>query len=190
MSKTGDEGSGTANGAQIDDLLADRGAKAETHKFSKKPVNGKPRRLNKPPKKPYKDSLLFPHASGQWAKKIKGKTYYFGPWAGPQGSLDKHLARKDDLFVGRTPRAVTGDGCTVQELVNRFLASKEQLGESGEPAERTLDDCYRDCKKVVGVFGPHRTAGPIGRPAARVGGQIDCPWFTCSNPRQHLIMPY
>ena len=145
--------------ARKDDLLANRAAKPEAHESSKKPVNGKPSKLKKPPKKPckpHKEFPLFPHASGQWAKKIKGKTYYFGHWADPQGSLDKYLGQKDDLFAGRIPRAVTEDGCTVRELVNRFLASKEQLVESGELAKRSFDDYHRDCKKVVEVFGLRR----------------------------------
>jgi hypothetical protein len=41
--------------------------------------DGKPAK----PSKPSPDFPLFPHAAGLWAKTIKGKTHYFGPWSDP-----------------------------------------------------------------------------------------------------------
>jgi hypothetical protein len=32
------------------------------------------------PSKPFPDFQLFPHITGRWAKKIKGKLHYIGPW--------------------------------------------------------------------------------------------------------------
>ena len=58
------------------------------------------------PEKPHKDYPLYSHRNGQWAKKIRGKTHFFGPWIDPQTALEKWLDEKDDLLAGRVPRSV------------------------------------------------------------------------------------
>ena len=83
------------------------------------------------PKKPYPDFPLFPHATGRWVKKIKGRLVYFGPWDDPEGALAKYLDTRDDLQAGRPPRDKT-DGLAVRELVNRFLTAKRHLVDTRE----------------------------------------------------------
>jgi hypothetical protein len=56
------------------------------------------------PAKPYPDFLLSAHDAGIWAKRIRGKLYYFGPWDDPDAALASYLARKDELHAGREPR--------------------------------------------------------------------------------------
>src|SRR5205823_12603525 len=83
------------------------------------------------PSKPTPDFPLFPHAAGVWAKKIRGRLHYFGPWADPDGALKKYLEQKDALHAGRKPREDAA-GATVKELVNSFLNAKRASVESGE----------------------------------------------------------
>ena len=64
------------------------------------------------PIKPYPDFPLFANATGRWAKKIRGKLVYFGPWENPDGALEKYVEQKDALHAGRKPR-VEGDDTTV-----------------------------------------------------------------------------
>jgi integrase len=45
------------------------------------------------PSKPSPDFPLYAHRTKRWAKKIAGKTEYFGPWDDPQGSLERYLNR-------------------------------------------------------------------------------------------------
>src|SRR2546421_10769334 len=91
------------------------------------------------PAKPYPDFPLFPHATGRWAKKIRGQMVYFGPWADPDGALAKYLEQKDALHAGRKPREVSA-GVTVKELCNLFLTAKLALVESGELTNRSWQD--------------------------------------------------
>src|SRR3990172_5355962 len=60
----------------------------------------------KPPK-PRPDFPLYAHRVGQWAKKVRGKTHFFGVWANPEAALEKWVAQKDALLAGREPAPTT-----------------------------------------------------------------------------------
>ena len=111
-------------------------------------------RLNKP-KKPYPDFPLFAHATGRWAKKIRGKFHYFGKWDDADAALQKYLDQRDELHAGRVPR-VPGDGLTLADLCNRFLTSKQHLLDAGEITQRTFADYYAVCDRIIAAFGKMR----------------------------------
>jgi hypothetical protein len=113
----------------------------------------------KPPK-PYKDFPLYAHASGRWAKKVRGETLFFGPWDDHKAALEKWLAEKDALLAGRVPK-ITGDGLTVESLINQFLNSKESFVKTGELTERTLEYYHRIAKQIAHVFGKQRLVPQI-----------------------------
>src|SRR5215472_16290851 len=88
------------------------------------------------PSKPYPDFPLFLHASGRWAKKIRGKLHYFGPWSDHEGALQKYRAQAEALHAGRTPRPDAG-ALTVNDAANHFLAAKQARVDTGELARRS-----------------------------------------------------
>ena len=63
----------------------------------------KPRKPRKP-EKPRKDFPLFPHAAGVWAKKVRQRLHYFGPWDNPDGALACYLGRDTQASNGRHGR--------------------------------------------------------------------------------------
>ena len=110
------------------------------------------------PRKPRPDFPLFPHASGRWAKKIRGQFKYFGKVdADPKGeaALQLWLQQRDDLLAGRTPR-VSADGVTVRDLCNRFLTVKKQAIETQEITRRHFETLYTACELLVDRFGKTR----------------------------------
>ena len=56
------------------------------------------------PRKPYAEFQLFAHQNGQWAKKIKGKQWFFGVCSDPDAALAKYLDQVDEIQAGRDPR--------------------------------------------------------------------------------------
>jgi integrase len=99
---------------------------------------------------------LFAHATKRWAKKIRGKLHYFGPWSDPEGALDRYLAEKPYLESGRTPRRSTGDGLTVGELRGRFLTAKSRALDAGEITRRTYAEYRGTADHLLAAFGAER----------------------------------
>ena len=115
------------------------------------------------PSKPYSDFPLYPHPNGQWAKKIRGKMYYFGVWEDWKSALDEYLKQKDELHSGievssRGSRSFVdpSDDLLVAELCNEFLNAKLLQLESGELSTRTFKDYKRVATIIVNYFGNRR----------------------------------
>jgi hypothetical protein len=111
--------------------------------------------------KPRPDFPLFPHATGRWAKKIRGRLHYFGKGEDADGALAKYLEQKDDLHAGRKPREDT-EGLTVKRLGNAFLIHKRDLREAGELSPRTWVHYPETCALLVKHLGKQRLVSDLG----------------------------
>jgi integrase len=117
--------------------------------------------LSDKPSKPHPDFPLFAHAAGVWAKKIRGKLHYFGPWSDPDGALKKYLEQKDDLHAGKLPRDDPA-GLTVKTLANAFLNHKQALVNAGELAMQTWRKYKEVTDLIVSRFGKQRLVSDLG----------------------------
>jgi integrase len=109
-------------------------------------------KANGKPDKPRPDFPLYAHASGRWAKKVRGKTHFFGKWDDPQAALEKWLDQKDDLLAGKKPRPKR-NGLKILDLVNSFLTHKKRQLEAGEFAQTSFDQVYRTGQNMLTEFG-------------------------------------
>jgi integrase len=117
-----------------------------------------PRRVR--PAKPYPTFPLYAHPFGQWAKKIRGRFYYFGPWSDPDAALTKYQANRDDLHAGRTPRP-DPEALTVKDAVNAFLNEKKDHVVSGELSRRTWDEYKEACDTILAAFTKTRLVSDL-----------------------------
>jgi hypothetical protein len=83
----------------------------------------KPKRRNGP---------MFPHANGQWAKKILGRLHYFGKWEDRKTALDKYNAQHADIEAGRKPRSRGEEIIEVEKACEFYLDFIEERIEEGE----------------------------------------------------------
>ena len=121
-----------------------------------------PARPDKPakPAKPRDDFPLFAHASGQWAKKIRGKMHYFGKWEDPEAALKSYLEQKDALHAGKKPRP-DANAVTVRDVVNAFLYHKEALLDSGELSPLTWKKYKEATDEAIAQLGKARLASDL-----------------------------
>ncbi len=126
---------------------------------NRKTKSSKARKPQKP-SKPYPDFPLFAHDTGRWAKKIRQRFCYFGPWDDPKGALEKYNLPRDDLYTGRAPRA-NGDGLTIRDLANRFLSVKQHLVSTRELSPRTWRDYKATCERIIEAFGRTRLVADL-----------------------------
>jgi len=106
------------------------------------------------PQKPYPEFPLFAHASGKWAKKIKGKIHYFGKWDNPIGALEEY----NNLVAGGQQRPATASRAILdlRDGLSVFLTSKRVERDAGALSHRTFNDYKRTGKKLIDFFGKHR----------------------------------
>lgn len=103
-------------------------------------------RMAKPkPNKPYADYPLYAHAGGVWAKKIRGKVHYFGPWSDPGAALGSYLAQRDHLLAGRVPPP---EKPTVGLLLDDFLREKRAHLATGDITEST----FAEYEVIAGII--------------------------------------
>ena len=116
------------------------------------------------PAKPYPEFPLYAHKSGRWAKKIRGKTHFFGPWREAHQALTRYLAEKDDLESGRQVRAsvTPGDTLTVKKMVAAYLAAKKLSVECGDMTRRTLCEYKTYGTRMIKVFGANTPVEQLG----------------------------
>jgi integrase len=124
--------------------------------------NGKAATAKQKPGKPYAGYPLFPHPSGQWAKKIRGRLHYFGVWRDPQAALDRLNREMPYLREGRTPPAVdVSNGCSLRTLCNAFLQAKEEQVAAGELSPRSFRDYFKTCEVLINQFGKDRMVSDL-----------------------------
>jgi integrase len=123
-------------------------------------ANSTPTTPRSKPAKPYPDFPLFPHASGQWCKKIRGLFVYFGPWEDANAALNKYLAEKDALHAGRKPKP-DPNALTVKEAVTAFLNAKQALMDAGELSRRTWAGYKLATDEVIAHLGKTRLVADL-----------------------------
>jgi len=117
------------------------------------------------PSKPYPEFPLYAHASGRWAKKIRGKTHFFGCWREPHQALTRYLAERGDLEAGRKPQRASltpADALTVEQMVSLYIEAKKLCVDSGEMGRRTLQEYRTYGMRMIRVFGANTPVEQLG----------------------------
>ena len=113
------------------------------------------------PEKPTKDFPLFAHATKRWAKKVKGKTEYFGPWDDPAGALQEWERVKGALLAGRPRPEIRPDAYAVADICDAFLRHRKTKVFDGSMRQRTWNEYKAVCEHLFTAFGKETYADDL-----------------------------
>jgi integrase len=104
------------------------------------------------PAKP-EGSPIYPHNSGKWAKKIRGKLYYFGRWDDHEAAVNEYEAVREALENGRDRATIDPNSFTVADACNHYLHACKGRVERDDLASRTFVDYERTAEGLVKMLG-------------------------------------
>lgn len=104
------------------------------------------------------DSPFYWHATGRWAKKIRGRLVYFGSGSHAD-ALATYEEQRQDLHAGRVPH--DRKGLTVYDLCDEFLKAKKCMRDAGELSPITFRDYSELAKRLLKVFGRNRLVSDL-----------------------------
>lgn len=127
-------------------------------------------RKSRPPKPPRPNKpdgcLLYPHPTGRWATKLRGKFYYYSHWVvwnhdagcwerpaddGLPAALEK-FAKDFPAEAQRASRPVS-DALQVKDICNAFLTAQLDKLASGDIGKRMFDEYRATCERIARCFG-------------------------------------
>lgn len=114
--------------------------------------------MAKKPDKPHARFPLYAHASGSWAKKIKGRVHYFGPWSDWKGAEAAYYASEAYLRAGVEPPSAQ---TTVANLLDEFVGGKHAQLVTGDITETTYKEYVATCEVIDKHFGKHRPVSTL-----------------------------
>jgi len=126
-------------------------------------------------KKTHENFPLTPHPNGQWAKKVLGKTWYFGKLEDPQAALRQWLEEKDYLLAGLKPPAYCCDGTTIGDIIINHLNDVDDRIASGVLSWFTR-------RQYVSAGSLLRSAGLAALPA---NGTTPVHWTALASALEH-----
>lgn len=115
------------------------------------------------PKWPHrKETILTPAPNGQWVKKHRGKTYYFGTWDDPDGALVRWRREWPVITAGGEVQRVVASSEAIKSACQAFLNARRSDHEAGDIEWETFREVRGVCKRILKVLGDDRTIATIG----------------------------
>lgn len=99
------------------------------------------------------ETKLTAAPNGQWCKKHRGKTYYFGVWADPGSALRKWRQDWPLITSGKNPAQIVTNSCRVGPALSNYVASRMRDRDQGDIEDVSFREIREYCKRLIRILG-------------------------------------